>query len=79
MDAPGDYEIRVQGSLSPCWSDWFDGLSLRIEPDGQTVLSGPIRDQSALVGLIGAIHALNLVLISVNRLPSPDPEPRGRG
>ncbi len=71
MDSPGYYEFRVQGCLSPRWSDWFDGLALRVEPDGQTVLTGQIRDQSALVGVITAIHALNLTLISVNRLPPP--------
>ena len=59
------YEFRVLGELAPEWSEWFDGLEVRAE-DGETVLRGPVRDQSALYGLIAKFRNLGLALISVN-------------
>ncbi len=70
MDIPHVYEIRVEGHLADCWSDWFEGLAIRNEPDGETVLSGLIADQAALYGLLNKIHNLNLILVSVMRSPS---------
>ena len=67
MDKPCIYEIRVEGHLSDSWSDWFEGLSIHNEPGGETTLRGPFTDQAALFGMLGRIHALNLILISVNR------------
>jgi hypothetical protein len=60
------YEIRVKGHLSLRWSQWFDGMAIRHEPNGETTLYGPIPDQAALFGLLIKIHNLNLPLISVN-------------
>jgi hypothetical protein len=71
MDKPFRYEIRVEGLLSERWSDWFDGLAICSEPEGETTLTGWIGDQTALFGVLGKIHALNLVLISVNRRVNP--------
>jgi hypothetical protein len=68
MDKPYVYEIRVEGHLSDRWSDWFEGLAVRKDSGGGTILSGLVADQSALFGLLGKIHALNLRLVSVNRL-----------
>jgi hypothetical protein len=68
MDRPCHYEIRVEGHLTDRWADWFEGLAIRGEPDGETTLSGVLRDQAALLGILGKIQALNLTLISVNRL-----------
>ncbi len=67
MDTPHVYEIRVEGHLAGCWSDWFDGLAIRNEPDGETVLTGLIVDQAALFGVLTRIHNLNLILVSVER------------
>ena len=67
MDRLCIYEIRVEGHLSDRWSDWFDGLAIRNEPNGETKLSGALADQSALFGVLNKIHALNLILISVNK------------
>ncbi len=61
------YEIRVAGHLSQRWSDWFEGLSIRNDPGGETVLSGAFADQAALFGALAKVQALNLRLISVNR------------
>jgi hypothetical protein len=71
MDRPGFYEIRVEGHLADRWSDWFEGLAIRNEPNGETALSGQLVDQAALFGVLARIQALNLTLISVCRLPAP--------
>ncbi len=68
MDVPRVYEIRVEGHLSDRWADWFDGLAIRNQPNGETTLSGSLADQAALFGVLNKIQALNLILISVNRL-----------
>lgn len=68
MDTPFDYKIRVEGHLSDRWSTWFDGLTIQIEPNGDTKLTGLLSDQAALYGVLAKIHNLNLVLISVARL-----------
>lgn len=70
MDTPHIYEIRVEGQLTDRWSDWFDGLTIRNEPNCQTTLTGLISDQAALFGVLTKLHNLNLILISVIRLPN---------
>jgi hypothetical protein len=60
------YELRIKGSLSPEWADWFEGMEIRQLADGNTVLEGRIVDQAALHGLLARIRDLNLTLISVN-------------
>jgi hypothetical protein len=68
MDKPHVYEIRVEGHLSDRWSEWFDGLEMRNDHNGETTLSGSFVDQAALFGTLNKIQALNLNLLSVNRL-----------
>ncbi len=68
MDKPSIYEICVEGQLTDRWSDWFNGLAIHYDSDGKTTLSGPLADQAALIGVLNKIQALNLTLISVNRL-----------
>lgn len=68
MDTPTVYEIRVEGHLADRWSDWFDGMAICTDPNGQTLLTGLLTDQAALYGVLSKIHNLNLVLISVLRL-----------
>lgn len=68
MDSPFVYEIRVEGHLSDRWSTWFNGLTIQMEPNGDTKLTGLLADQAALYGVLAKIHNLNLVLISVTRL-----------
>ncbi len=68
MDKPCVYEIRVEGQLTGLWSDWFGGLTLTVEPGPHTVLRGPLPDQAALMGVLTRLHALNLTLLSVQRL-----------
>jgi hypothetical protein len=66
--APVDYRIRIEGHLAPEWSDWFENLTVKCQRDGTTILSGPVRDQAALHGLLLKVRDLGLSLISVNRV-----------
>ena len=65
------YQIRVTGHLGREWSDWFDGLSITLEDNGETLLSGPVVDQAALHGLLRKVRDLGLPLLAVT-LMKPD-------
>lgn len=67
---PACFEIRVEGHLPPHWKDWFDGLTISLNDDGDTYITGNVVDQSALHGLIKKIRDLGLPLVSVNRVQS---------
>ena len=69
---PTRYEIRFQGRLDPRWTARFDGLSMRHDPDGTTVLSGLVTDQAALHGLLSRIRDLALPLIAVTQVDPSD-------
>jgi hypothetical protein len=73
MDKLCIYEFRVEGHLTDRWSDWFEGLAIHNDSNGETSLSGSIADQAALFGVLNKIRALNLTLISVKRLSPSDP------
>lgn len=62
------YEIRISGHLGARWTAWFDGLSLTNEPDGTTLICGPVADQSALHGLLQKVRDLGLPLVSVTQV-----------
>ncbi len=66
MNAPEPYEIRVAGHLSENLAARFEGMFMRYEPEGETVLSGML-DQAALHGLLMRVRDMGLKLISVNR------------
>ena len=57
----------AEGHLTDRWSDWFDGLAIRNEPSGETILTGQVTDQAALYGVLTKIHNLNLILVSLHR------------
>ncbi len=63
---PGLYEIRIKGHLVDRWSDWFGGLTITLEEDGNTLLNGPVIDQAALHGLLKKVRDLGMPLVSVN-------------
>ncbi len=62
------FEIIVQGNLTDEWSDWFEGLSILHEIEGETKISGQIEDQAVLFGLLKKVRDLGLPLISVNQI-----------
>ena len=65
---PTVYEIRVKSHLGSDWMDWFDGLTITREGNGDTLLTGPVADQSALYGLLKKVRDLGMPLVSVNRV-----------
>jgi len=65
---PGLYEIRLKGHLDDRWSDWFEGLILTREDNGETLLTGPVVDQAALHGLLRKVRDLGVPLLSLTRV-----------
>jgi hypothetical protein len=59
------YQIRIKGHLSCEWTDWFEGLAVTSEDDGETLLTGPVVDQAALHGLLRKVRDLGIPLLSV--------------
>jgi hypothetical protein len=66
-DQPLVYQIRLQGHLGRNWTEWFGGLTITLEDNGETLLTGPVVDQAALYGLLRKVRDLGLPLISVTR------------
>ena len=62
------HQIRIQGKLDQRWSEWFEGFTLAVDSDGNTILTGLVIDQAALHGLLRRIGDLGVTLISVNLL-----------
>ena len=67
-DESGLYEIRLKGHLNDRWADWFEGLTITVEEDGDTLLTGPVIDQAALHGLLKKVRDLGMPLVSVSPL-----------
>ena len=62
---PMVYQVRIKGHLGPQWADWFGGLTITLEDNGDTLLTSPVEDQAALHGLLRKVRDLGLPLISV--------------
>ncbi len=67
-DQPMVYQIRVEGHLGSQWTDWFEGLTVTLEENGETLLTGPVIDQAALHGLLKKVRDLGTPLVSVIRV-----------
>lgn len=64
----GEYfEIHVKGQLDESWSDWLEGLEVKLLENGEMILSGHIEDQAALMGVLNKLYGLNLTLLSVSK------------
>ena len=62
------YRITIKGHLNCEWSDWFDGLTITLMDNGETILTGPLVDQSALHGVLIKIRDLGLPLLELSRV-----------
>jgi len=71
LDQPMVYQIRIKGHLGPQWTDWFGGVTITLEDDGETLLTCPVEDQAALHGLLRKIRDLGMPLISAIRVNPP--------
>ena len=67
-DQPVVYQIRIRGHLGRQWTDWFGGLTITPEDNGDTLCTGPVADQAALHGLLRKVRDLGMPLLSVNRV-----------
>jgi hypothetical protein len=67
------YRIAIKGHLDSEWSEWFDGLTITLVNNGETILTGPIVDQTALHGVLIKIRDLGLPLLSLTRVEPDEP------
>jgi hypothetical protein len=67
---PQVYQIRIKGHLGHQWTEWFEGLSITLTDNGETLLTGPLIDQAALHGVLKKVRDLALPLISVSSVKS---------
>jgi hypothetical protein len=65
---PERYEIRIKGHLDDKWANWFEGLTITREDNGETLLTGPVVDQAALHGVLRKVRDLGMPLLSVSRI-----------
>ena len=71
LDQPMVYQIRIKGHLDRRWTDWFEGTTITLEENGDTLLTGPVVDQAALHGLLRKVRDLGMPLISAIRVEPP--------
>jgi hypothetical protein len=65
-DRPVIYQIRIGGHLGQPWQEWFEGLTLTLEADGSTLLTGSVVDQAALYGILKKVSDLGMPLLSIS-------------
>lgn len=68
------YQIVVKGHLDSEWSDWFDGMTITLGENAETILTGPLADQTALHGVLIKIRDLGLPLLSLTRIDPDIPD-----
>ena len=63
-----NFELHVKGQLDESWSDWLEGLEVKLLDNGDMILFGHIADQAALMGVLNKLYRLNLTLLSVSKV-----------
>jgi hypothetical protein len=69
---PMIYQVRIKGHLGRQWTEWFEGMTITPEENGDTLLTGPVVDQAALYGLLRKVRDVGMPWLSVNPF-EPDP------
>jgi len=64
----GFFKIHVRGQLDESWSDWLEGLEMKLLDNGEMILSGYIGDQAALMRILNKLYGINLTLLAVNEI-----------
>jgi hypothetical protein len=67
-DQPPVYQIRIKGHLGRQWTDWFGSLTITLEDNGETLLTGPVVDQAALHGVLRKVRDVGMPLLSIIRV-----------
>ena len=62
------YRVQIKGYLPNGWCQLLERMEIIRDVDGITTLSGPIRDQAELYGLVVKLQNLGLTLISINQI-----------
>ena len=69
------YQIRIRGHLGRCLADWFEGMTITLEDNGEAVLTGPIVDQAPLFGLLRIVRDLGTPPVSVSPVDTNSDDP----
>jgi hypothetical protein len=69
MSEPATYRISVMGTMDKKWSDYCGGMSIEhnvvLDQYPMTTLTGQLRDQSALIGVINSLYDFGYPIILV--------------
>ena len=72
FDLPGRYRIRIQGQVSVSWTSWLSDMVITTRHFASrpplTTLTGELRDQAALMGVLNALYDMGCPLLKVERL-----------
>jgi hypothetical protein len=71
-DAMQTYRILVESQLDEGWRSWLEGVTLEPQPDGSTLLTGPIADQAALFGLLIKLRDMGVAIRRVDQVDGPE-------
>ena len=73
MDFPAQYRIQVRGAVNERWFEYYDNMAIEIETEATkrplTTLTGCVRDQAALQGMLSLLYDMQFPLVSVKLLP----------
>jgi len=68
LDRPRIYELHVEGVIDAAWARyWLEGFVVTPLPNDESLLTGPVADQSALLGLLARLRDFGLPLVSVRQ------------